>query len=61
MKKYIKPSFEVVSLKSSVDIAASYSTIRKSMISQALNKQNYTISQYAVTGSGNEAQTQTPV
>ena len=56
MKKYIKPSFEVVILKSSVDIAASYSTIRKSMISKALNEQNYTISQYAVTGSGNEAQ-----
>ena len=55
MKKYIKPSFEVVSLKSSVDIAASYSTIRKSMISKALNEQNYTISQYAVTGSGNKA------
>lgn len=59
MKKYIKPSFEVVSLKSSVDIAAnSYKSIADGMINDYLhsNGKTYTISKYAVTGSGNEAQ-----
>ena len=36
MKKYIKPSVEIVSLKSSVDIAASYKGVRNGIIDSYL-------------------------
>ncbi len=46
MKKYIKPSVEVVSLKSSVDIAASYKGLRDGMIKKYLQTDP---TQYSVT------------
>ena len=49
MKKYIKPSVEIVSLKSSVDIAASYKGVRNGIVDSYLRQQDltqYTVTQY---------------
>ena len=53
MKKYIKPTVEVVSLKSSEHIAkTTFSDIKGQFIKNALyNGKNYAVSQYAITSS----------
>ena len=54
MKKYIKPTVEVVSLKSSEHIAktTTFGAIRKKCIDGELyNQKTYTVSQYAITNS----------
>ncbi len=49
MKKYTKPTVNVVSLKSSEDIATSFDSIKDGMIRNYLNNSTtYTVSQYAV-------------
>ncbi len=51
MKKYTTPTIEIVSLKSSDDIAASYKAIRQGLIQKELNEQTYSITKYAITNS----------
>jgi hypothetical protein len=54
MKKYNKPTVEVVSLKSSEHIAkTTFSEIKGQFIENALkyNGKNYAVSQYAITSS----------
>ena len=53
MKKYNKPTVEVVSLKSSEHIAkTTFSDIKGQFIKSALyNGKNYAVSQYAITSS----------
>ena len=49
MKKYIKPSVEIVSLKSSVEIAKSWKATRNGIVSSYLRDQDmtqYTVTQY---------------
>ncbi len=60
MKKYTKPSVKVVNLKSSNDIAASFTNLRKQMIKSYLNgtaSTDYAVSIYSNTvsnGNGEE-------
>lgn len=55
MKKYTKPVVEIVSLKSSENIAktTTFSELRTKLIEDKLYKDNnpYTVSQYAITAS----------
>lgn len=54
MKKYIKPTVEVVSLKSSENIATTFKNIRKNMVNDYLtgsNTKSYTVSEYALSNS----------
>ncbi len=51
MKKYTKPTVNVVSLKSSNDIATSFKSIQKQFINKELNSKSYLVSQYAVNAS----------
>ena len=57
MKKYTKPSVQVVNLKSSNDIAASFNNIRDQYVKSYLangKTNNYTISVYSNTVSSGE-------
>ena len=49
MKKYTKPTVEVVSLKSSNDIAASFKLLRRNFVNEYLNANGETIGTYSVT------------
>ena len=52
MKKYIKPTVEVVSLKSSEHIAkTTFKDIKGKFIENALYNNKYAVSQYAITSS----------
>lgn len=52
MKKYIKPTVEVVSLKSSEHIAkTTFKDIRFNMVQKELYNSKYAVSQYAITSS----------
>ncbi len=63
MKKYTKPTVKVVNLKSSNDIAASFTNLRKQMIKSYLNgtaSTDYAVSIYSNTvsnGNGEELPT----
>lgn len=60
MKKYTKPSVKVVNLKSSNDIATSFSNLRDTMVKNYLingSSKSYTVSVYSNTisqGNGEE-------
>ncbi|MBR0277139.1 MAG: hypothetical protein IJQ50_01590 [Clostridia bacterium] len=50
MKKYIKPSIQIVSLKSSEDIATSYKEIASSLVNGYIsaNSKTYAVTQYSL-------------
>lgn len=57
MKKYIKPSINVINLKSSENIAATFKSIREGLVQDALyeyNNKNYTVSMYSLNTSALE-------
>ncbi len=57
MKKYTKPMVKIVNIKSSEDIAASFSSIKEGMIKNYLlsDSTNYAVSAYSVATSDLQA------